>query len=297
VTSLFSDLPMSSYLDHAQRGRNAWWLYALATVLGIVLSFAVDTGLGAGLILTHVLPHDFPLQLMNPAQPIAFFLGNGVVFATMIGGFSLMAWLLQKKTPLDIVGAWRWKQFGAGLAIWTLCLGLASLVDFALQPGGFHWTATGQTPVLALSALFGLGVQTFAEEFVFRGYLTQGLLLALKRPLPTALVSGLIFGVMHIPNGWPQFANATLFGVLTALIAMRTGGIAFTYGLHLVNNLFGAVVVVSANDVFKGAPGLFTQHTPGLLWWDVASGVALLAIPAWLVLSRPIASDPAATFD
>ena len=177
---------MSTYLDHAQRGRNAWWRYLLVTVLGIILSFAVDTGLGAGLILTHVLPHDFPLQLMNPGQPTAFFLGNGVVFATMIGGFGLMAWLLQKKTPLDIIGEWRWRRFGAGVVIWTLCLGLATLVDFALQPGGFRWTATAQTPVLALSALFGLGVQTFAEEFVFRGYFTQGLLLMIKRPLPTS---------------------------------------------------------------------------------------------------------------
>ncbi len=254
---------MSTYLDHAQRGRNAWWRYLLTVVFAAVLTVLAPTAIAWPLISAHILKLDDVRNMLNPVHPVAFFLGNGAVFATMILGFSLMAWLLQKKTPLDIIGEWRWKRFGTGLAIWTACLGLATLVDFALQPGGFRWTATAQTPVLALSALFGLGVQTFAEEFVFRGYFTQGLLLAIKRPLPTALVSGLIFGVMHIPNGWPQFANAVLFGVLTALIAMRTGGIAFTYGLHLVNNLFGAVVVVSGGDVFKGAPGFFTQHHAG----------------------------------
>jgi hypothetical protein len=80
--------------------------------------------------------------------------------------------------------------------------------------------------------------------------------------------------------------NATVVGVVTALIAIRTGGIAFTYGLHLINNLFGAVVVVSSSDVFKGSPGLITQTTPNLMWWDVGSGAVMLALVAWLILSR-----------
>jgi hypothetical protein len=42
--------------------------------------------------------------------------------------------------------------------------------------------------------------------------------------------------------------------------------------------------VVSANDVLSGSPGLISQSTPGLLWWDVISGVAVLAVPLWLVL-------------
>ena len=95
----------------------------------------------------------------------------------------------------------------------------------------------------------------------------------------------------------PQWANATLFGLVTALIAIRTGGIAFTFGMHLINNLFGAVVVVSAGDVFNGAPGLWTQTTPGLMWWDVVLGVVLLALPAWVVLRprRPTAAEAPAS--
>ena len=86
---------------------------------------------------------------------------------------------------------------------------------------------------------------------------------------------------MHIPNGWPQFANAVLFGVLTALIAIRTGGIAFTYGMHLVNNLFRRDRRWSRRTTCSRArPASSPSTTPGLLWWDVASGVVPLAIPA-----------------
>ncbi len=130
-------------------------------------------------------------------------------------------------------------------------------------------------------------VQTFGEEFIFRGYLTQGFLLALKKPLPAAIASGLLFGSVHIPNGIPQALNATVFGIVCALIAIRTGGIALTFGLHLANNYFGAVVVVSGADVFKGSPGIITQTTPQLIWWDLCIAVAALAGALWLIFRRP----------
>ncbi len=130
-------------------------------------------------------------------------------------------------------------------------------------------------------------MQTFTEELIFRGWLTQGLLLWTRRPAVAAVIAGLLFGLLHIPNGLPQAAGATLFGVAMSLVAIRTGGIAFTWGLHLVNNLLGAVVVVSSGDVFAGAPGLFTQTTPQLMWWDAAVEGVVLIILTWWVLSRP----------
>jgi membrane protease YdiL (CAAX protease family) len=81
---------------------------------------------------------------------------------------------------------------------------------------------------------------------------------------------------MHVPNGWPQTINAIWFGVVCAYLAIRTGGIALTWGIHLANNYFGAIGVVSSGDVFKGLPGLFVQNTPQLEWWDLA--LAILAM-------------------
>ncbi len=106
---------------------------------------------------------------------------------------------------------------------------------------------------------------------------------ATRRTVPAALISGVLFGAMHIPNGLPQAVSATVFGVVLAAIAIRTGGIAFTFGLHLANNLFGAVVVVSSGDAFRGSAGVVTQNTPQLMWWDAAAGVVGLLLVAALV--------------
>jgi membrane protease YdiL (CAAX protease family) len=277
---------MTSYLDYARRGRTAWWRYPVTLVLAGAVAGLLGVAIVTALLVARLAPNDIALELQRPVHPFIFFTAIGLSFAVIVAGLALAARLIQRKTVADIAGRWSWKLFAAGAVVWAGCLTLATFADLLIDHGGFRWSASGATLGLAISALLGLGVQTFAEEFVFRGYLTQALLLATKRPWLAAILSGLLFGAMHIPNGSPQCVNATVVGVVTALIAIRTGGIAFTYGLHLINNLFGAVVVVSSSDVFKGSPGLITQTTPNLMWWDVASGAVMLALVAWLILSR-----------
>lgn len=281
---------MDTYLEYARRGRNTWWRYLLTIMAALAITALVVVAVSAALVFGHLMPAEIATDLQKPTHPVVFFAGNGLSFAAIVAGFVVAMRLIQRKTVADVVGEWRWSRFAMGFIVWTACLVGLTLADAVIRPSGFRWTATAETPALAVAALFGLGVQTFAEEFVFRGYLTQGLLLATKRPLPAALLSGALFGALHIANGVPQCINATIFGVVAALIAIRTGGIAFTWGLHLINNLFGAVIVVSASDVFNGSPGLVTQTTPGLTWWDLALGLAALAVPVWLTMRRPRAA-------
>jgi membrane protease YdiL (CAAX protease family) len=284
---------MTTYLEYARRGRTAWWRWLLTIVLAVAAGLALDVAIGVTLTVMHLMPADMAVELQRPTHPVVFFTAAGLSFGTILAALVLAARLLQGKTAGDIIGAWRWSRFATGFGVWAACLVVMTLADVLIHPSGFRWSATSGTLSLAVTALLGLAVQSFAEEFVFRGYITQGLLLATKRPVVAAVLSGVLFGVMHIPNGMPQFVNATLFGVVSALIAIRTGGIAFTYGVHLINNLFGAVVVVSAGDVFNGSPGLFTQSTPHLMWWDVGLGVALLAVPVWVVLRQTRKPEPA----
>jgi membrane protease YdiL (CAAX protease family) len=274
---------MDVYLDYARRGQNAWWRYLLTLVLAVVIWLVMDVLLFLGLSLSHLAAPELAADLATPTHPVIFFIGTGVLFALLVAALVIAARLLQHKRFIDVIGQWRWERFAAGVGIWAICLIASTLVDLVARPAGFRWTATGETGAVAVAVLFGLGAQTFAEEFIFRGYLTQGLLLATRRPWAAAILSGMMFGALHIPNGVPQCLNAIVFGVIASWIAIRTGGIAFTYGLHLINNLFLAVIVVSADDVLKGSPGLFTYSAPSLVWLDTGIGVVIQIVPALLV--------------
>jgi uncharacterized protein len=273
-------------LDFARRGRTAGWLYAVTAILALVVWLIIVVAVAGVLAISHQLPPDFAQQLTRPTRPAVFLGANGLMFASLLVAFGLAAHLVQKRQFMDIVGAWSWRLFGLGALVWTAALILMTLADLAIAPSGFRLTASGATLWLTLWSVAALAPQTFTEEFIFRGFLTQGLLLAFKRPWPAAVVSGLIFGAVHIPNGWPQAASALVFGILAARLAIRFGGIAFTFGLHLVNNLFGAVVVVSQSDVFRGLPGAFSQTTPQLLWWDTATMALSLGVVTAVALRR-----------
>jgi membrane protease YdiL (CAAX protease family) len=233
-----------------------------------------------------VLPLDAK-ALSDPRQTAPYFTMVTVTFGVVLLGVWAAARLIQGKSFGDIVGRWRWGLVAKGFGVWLVVVVLSVLADFLLRPQGFTPSPDLRAPGFILWVAPALAIQTFAEEFVFRGVITQGLVRAFKRPWVACLVSGLIFGAAHIPNGAPSAISATVLGVVLAYMALETGGLALGWGLHLVNNLFAGIVVVSSSDVFHGAHGLIYQNTPGLEGFDVAFNVAAPLAVAWLLLRRP----------
>ena len=278
---------MTTFLDYARRGRTAWWRYPLCLALFAVLAVAITFLVLLPPAILHWLPADLAQEVQHPTNAVIFFAVVGVQFAALIAGLLLAALIVHRKGFGDLIGAWRWPAFAAGAGVWAVIVTGLTLIDVVLAPHGFRYTAGSGTPGFALMALLGLAPQTFAEEFIFRGYITQALLLAIKRPAPTAIVSGLIFAAFHIPNGWPQAAYALGFGIAMALVAIRTGSLAFGAGVHLLNNLFDSVVVVSDDDVFHGLTGLFSEHAHHLVWFDTLFGALALAPVVWLAYRPP----------
>jgi membrane protease YdiL (CAAX protease family) len=261
---------MTTFLAYASRGRNAWWLYLLTGLGSLLLASVLGAVIIFGLLQAQVPASAITGGLEDPSHPVAFFTSAGVSFGVILAALLITVGLLQGKSLGDLVGAWSGRAFLSGAAIWAVLVVAGALIDYAIAPASFRFTASGATGVLALSALAALPIQTFAEEVVFRGWLTQGLLLATRRPWIASVIAGLLFGSVHIPNGAPQAVAAAVFGIAASRMAIRLGGLAFTFGLHLINNLFGAIVVVSSSDVFKGSAGIFTQGAPELAWFDVA---------------------------
>jgi len=286
---------METYLAYALRGKNAWWRYLLCLVLACLLAGFIMFAGALVLMLAHLMPLGLAAEIQRPQNVMPFFLGIAASFGIVAISLALAAAAVHRKRPSDLLGQWRWNHFALAFGAWVLVQSVLALIDFAIAPKGFALTAGQGTLSLAAVGFVGISVQTFAEEYVFRGYLTQGLLLLFKKPLPAAIVSGLLFGSLHISNGTPQALNAAVFGIVCSLVAIRTGGIALTYGLHLANNYFGAVVVVSGSDVFKGSPGIFSQTTPELVWWDLFLAVLVLSAVPWLIFrQRYFSTVPAA---
>lgn len=282
---------MTNFIEFAARGKNTWWRYAASLIAAGLATVALFTAATLCLSLLHLVSRNFAAELTRPADARPFFVGVAMIFGALLAGSTGAFALIQHKTFGDLVGRWRWSAFVWGVVVWGAVQAGITLVDFLIAPHGFRLTLGRGTGVLAVSALVALPIQSFAEEFVFRGWLTQGLLLLFRQPIPTALVSGAIFGTLHIWNGVPQGVEAFISGTIYSLIAIRTAGLALPVGLHLANNYFGAVIAVSAGDVFKGCPGFLLQNTPQLVWSDV--GLMAAALILILTVAPPAQSGEA----
>lgn len=276
-----------AFMAYARRGRNSPVRYGLTLVLGLALMMALGAVVLAVLELVTDLPADLAARMQDPRRFDWFFGSLGLTFLVALAGMLAACRLVLRKGLSDLLGDWRWSSWLSGAGVWIIVLSLAALSDYLIAPGGFRISAGPETLRLLAWAAPALLVQTFAEEVIFRGFVTQGLLLGVRSVLPAAVLSGIAFGAMHIPNGGPQAASATLLGIVLALVVIRTGSLAFASGLHFANNLFGAVVLVSAQDVFAGVPALVTQSTPHLMWWDTLVAALALAGLALFILRSP----------
>src|SRR5690606_13877169 len=110
---------------------------------------------------------------------------------------------------------------------------------------------------LALIAVVMVPLQTSFEEYLFRGYLMQGIgVMAGNRWLPLILTS-VIFGGLHAFN--PEVAKlgniimlyyigtGFLFGIMT----LMDEGIELALGFHAGNNLIGALLVTADWTAFQ----------------------------------------------
>lgn len=77
-----------------------------------------------------------------------------------------------------------------------------------------------------------------AEELMFRGLLLRALLARLGR-WPAVLASSLVFGLVHFQSN--QLPGLVMFGVVSAVLAVRTGRLGPSVAAHVA---FNAVTVV-----------------------------------------------------
>lgn len=138
------------------------------------------------------------------------------------------------------------------------CLPIALLVGASVL-GGYGDIAAGSLSSTNLATMFlpALGAVLLLagwEELVVRGYLFRQLALV-RGPLFAAIITGILFGLMHSGNpgaNWQGLVFTALGGFLMGLLLMRSGSLWLLIGYHFgwnacSGNLFG--LAVSGMDV------------------------------------------------
>ncbi|MEV5147693.1 type II CAAX endopeptidase family protein [Streptomyces sp. NPDC052727] len=181
---------------------------------------------------------------------------------------------------------WRWLLLCVLTAVPILGLAMGCMVllpaDGEPESQWVGWPAFGR----ALAVLVVLvPVQAAAEEYVFRGWLTQTAGAFLRSPWAALLPQAVLFAAAH---GWGTpwgFADLVVFGLAAGWLTWRTGGLEASIALHTVNNLLAFGLSAAVVD------GLTSDDTAADAGWqlvvfDVLSIALYTAAVAWWLRRR-----------
>ena len=111
--------------------------------------------------------------------------------------------------------------------------------------------------ILCVIAILLVPLQTSFEEYMFRGYLMQGLGVISKRRWVPLMVTSLVFGSLHIANPEVDKLGPIIMvyyigtGLFLGIMTLMDEGLELALGFHAANNLFTALLVTADWTAFQ----------------------------------------------
>lgn len=277
-------------------GRQGWGWYAGGVVSLLALFFVVGAvvvtiGAAAVLLLTGTAPDELGDALTrvadtdNVTPSVLLFLNAVLILAIPAAWFCTRVfhgirprWLASVKPRIR----WKWLLVSFGVALISL---FAAIVLGALLPGtgdgedlsGGANAFTDTTRDFLLVIVLLTPLQAVAEEYAFRGYLTQAFGSMVRSPEVARYLAvigpALLFAVAHgAGQSVPVFIDRLAFGLVAGILVIATGGLEAGIAYHVLNNLLAFGIALFFGDMTEAL------NATGGGWWDVVVSFVKSAI-------------------
>ena len=151
-----------------------------------------------------------------------------------------------------------WKRVFFAFSLWAMVTIVMVVVDYQMSPDDYVWNfELNKFLGLLVIAILLVPLQTSFEEYLFRGYLMQGIGMAVKNRWVPLLVTSFIFGMMHIANpevdkiGYIIMVYYIGTGLFLGILTLMDEGMELALGFHAANNLITALLVTSNWTAFQ----------------------------------------------
>ena len=265
-----------SFIDKAKDGNNSFSSY----LLGIALIISVYL-LGSYFLILD-LQWNFGIESFDGVsqKEIVRILGNNRFLAWLIVPFLFVALFLvihtkfvHKRTVLSIFSGrenFDWKRVLFSFSLLFSVLSLFLFIQYLSSDSLIFQFDLQKFIPLFFIAIFLLPIQTSCEELLFRSYILQGIKLRTKKNSIAVLISGIMFGAIHIGNpeiakiGYHIIVYYMLVGVFLALISLFDNGIELALGYHAANNVFAALMITNNWQAFQTDAVFMDISDPGM---------------------------------
>ncbi|MGY1847320.1 MULTISPECIES: CPBP family intramembrane glutamic endopeptidase [unclassified Blastococcus] len=277
----------------------AWWRPLLGLLLLGVVFLVAGALLGVIGILTGLSPDLALIELTDPGTLL-------VTNATLAVGIPVvwLAWAvahgMRPGWSSSVLARFRWRLLPRltllALASIGVVIGLSVLLGITAE----EVEVTGPVPSwgwLLAVVLLTTPLQSAAEEYLFRGYLSQAIAGWIRSPrvgaVVAAVVTGALFSLAHLPPDLATFLDRFAFALAASAVVWLTGGLEAAVVLHAVNNVVLFLLVALLGDAVATDVVPAGLVPVSLTLTAVGFGGYVLLVARWRRRARPELHTPA----
>ena len=257
------------YIAQAFKHLHEWWRYLLGFLIIFLLGWqfigviplGVVSFMKAGSLEVFLESGINSFADLYPSKSNLYLL---LVLLTFSGGFIALYFVAKyahKQSFLSLTTSRKkidWGRIFFGFGLITIVTVTLTLIDYNQNPD--HYVLQFEAvPFLIMAAivLVFIPIQTSFEEYLFRGYLMQGIgVIAENKWLPL-VVTSVIFGGLHALNpeveklGYIVMVYYIGTGFFLGIITLMDEGMELALGFHAGNNLVAALLVTADWTAFQ----------------------------------------------
>lgn len=255
------------FIENGYKGLHKSWMY----LVGVILTFFTSQ-IGGVFLLIFV-----GRQLTKEGKSIGNMTDQNVMMNTLDSNLTLFLMLLgfffglvglflivrylHKQKIKDLTTTRKkvdFRRIGFGFLLVSIPSMLLILIGYFLSPEDYI-LQFDLYPflILCIIAIVFIPIQTSFEEYLFRGYLMQGLGINSKSRAAALILTSVIFGMLHYFN--PEVEKMGNFimiyyigtGLFLGIITLMDEGLELALGYHAGNNLIAALLITADWTVFQ----------------------------------------------
>ena len=259
-----------NYIQQAYKGQLGMWKYLIIPILffGLMgLNFMVMVLLDLDvekIIQTEIENKGATRFLIESLIPFAVGLVAVFLWTKFIHQQSITS-LTTSRKKID------WRRVFFAFLLWGIITSVFLMIDYFSSPENYQWNFNlNKFLILLVIAVVLIPLQTSFEEYLFRGYLMQGLGVTTKTRWFPLLFTSIVFGLLHIANpevsklGYELLVYYIGTGFFLGIITLMDEGLELALGFHAANNLFTALLVTSSWTIFQTDSVLLDVSEPTL---------------------------------
>lgn len=255
------------FIAQAFNFKHDWWRYLIG---GLIIFTASQLGSlpFIGAVMLKILAEGGSLaDLEDPAKLMTILDSNLTLFLMLLSfaiGLAAVYFVVKylHNQPMVAVTTARkkidWGRFWFSFGLIAITTIVFTAIDYTSNPDDYELQFE-LVPflILAVIAIVMIPLQTSFEEYLFRGYLMQGIGIMAKNKWMPLLLTSFVFGGLHFFNPEVEkLGNIIMIyyigtGLFLGVITLMDEGLELALGFHAGNNLVAAMLVTADWTVFQ----------------------------------------------